>query len=81
MVGHGAETFPGDGGHYGGTSLTGLSRGLEAPQPEGSPGAQLTYRSGSPSTHWNSLWASWRPIQRSKEMLGSMEVMKAASKG
>jgi len=81
LVGHGAETFPGDGGCWGGVSLTGLSRGPGALQPEGSPGAQLTCRSGSPSTHWNSLWASWRPIQRSKEMLGSMDVMKAASDG
>lgn len=62
-----------------GISLTGLSRGLEELQPEGSPGAQLTCCSGSPSTHWNSPWASCRPIQRSKEMLGSMDVMKAAS--
>lgn len=85
MVGCGAETFLGMGDAMGGGGarflLTGLSRALEAPQPEGSPGAQLTCRSGSPSTHWNSLWASWRPIQRSKEMLGSMDVMKAASDG
>lgn len=62
-----------------GISLTGLSWGLEELQPEGSPGAQLTCCTGFPSTHWNSPWASCRPIQRSKEMLGSMDVMKAAS--
>lgn len=61
--------------------LTGLSLGLEALHPEGSPGAQLTCRSGSPSTHWNSFLASWRPIQRSKEMFGSMDVMKAVRDG
>lgn len=66
-------------GVLGGISLTGLSWGLEELQPEGSPGAQLTCRTGSPSTHWNSPCTSCRPIQRSKEMLGSMDVMKAAS--
>lgn len=58
-----------------------MSPGLEELHSEGSPGAQLTCRSGSPSTHWNSFLASWRPIHRSKEMFSSMDVMKAARDG
>ena len=72
---------PGPGDAMGQWSLTGLSPGLEELHSEGSPGAQLTCRSGSPSTHWNSFLASWRPIQRSKEMFSSMDVMKAVRDG
>lgn len=92
VVGHHAESFsgrwvpqplsiPGPGDAMGQWGLTGLSPGLEELHSEGSPGAQLTCRSGSPSTHWNSFLASWRPIHRSKEMFSSMDVMKAARDG